>query len=220
MKKVKHNPQPVKPVETIPEPTTTDSETTVETVVQTIAVTPPEKEVVEKTVTVQPIAEDPNAVPTVYGFINKLHRSDFTADTVSGSLHSVLIAMDNYSSRMGSRTPVDESIGAAAQRELLQAFYTALDAVDEVAPICLDAILYHFKYNINGAFSERLIFRFVNIMGVTSDNRNLFEKLCYLFLNISSPAKRRSYIAVTDFNSFTKLLPLTYSARLLRYIQS
>lgn len=177
-------------------------------------------ETVKTAVEVVTVPTEP-VVDTVFSFLNaKYNNMAFSQENVTGVLRIVLNRIESYSQSMGSKTPVTPETIVNNQLSLLQTFLTALDAKGDDSHICLDAICYYFNKNETGAFSERLVFRDINRLGLNSASRSILENLTTLFLNTSNLNKRRVFLSRNPLNRYIANLSPEYAANLVRFLQS
>jgi len=184
-------------------------ETTVEPVV---ADTPP---VVEPVVEPIPEPTPEPVVETVYTYIAARHPE---ITTLSPMVKSIITRLEQYVAAMGPTSPIDADNGSINQRNLYTIFQNAIGATGGEHRVAIDAVLYIINRNRDGAFSDRLVMRFMEVTRLTRDAALAFQSLIHLFTATCNPATRRNALRTIDMRRIVdKLGTVQYQQNLLDF---
>ena len=204
----------------------------------TTAVTPPVVEpIVEAEPAVEPVVEpvvepmvEPVAEPiveapapvvatppveTVYTYLTARHPE---ITTLSPMVVSIITRLEQYVAAMGPTTPVTADDGSINQRNLYTILQNAIGATGGEHRIAMDAVLYIINRNRDGAFSDRLVMRFMEVTRLTRDAALAFQSLLHLFISTCNPATRRAALRTIDMRRIVdKLGAVQYQQNLLDF---
>ena len=179
--------------------------------------TPP----VPEPVVVEPVVEAPAPVvatppvETVYTYLAARHPE---ITTLSPMVVSVITRLEQYVAAMGPTTPVTADDGSINQRNLYTILQNAIGATGGEHRIALDAVLYIINRNRDGAFSDRLVMRFMEVTRLTRDAALAFQSLLHLFISTCNPATRRAALRTIDMRRIVdKLGAVQYQQNLLDF---
>lgn len=207
--------------------TPVDVEPTVEPIVAPVEpeVEPVAEPVVEPTVvepitdTVVVVAAEPEvvtpAVETVYTYLAARHPQ---VTALSPTVLSIITRLEQYVAAMGPTTPINADNGSINQRNLYTILQNAIGATGGEHRIAMDAVLYIIHRNRDGAFSDRLVMRFMEVTRLTRDAALAFQSLLHLFTTTCNPATRRNALRTIDMRRIVdKLGTVQYQQNLLDF---
>lgn len=150
-------------------------------------------------------------------FLQERHEG-FTEDNMTFVLKCIRSEMEDYLTKMGPSTPVNEVVGKTAQMGLNNTIFKALGAKDGEHRIGLDIICWYINRNKHGAFSDRLRSRYVNVMKLAPQQAKVFQDLLMLLTATADPATRRQALRGININNIVNSLGYpVYQRALLDY---
>ena len=99
--------------------------------------------------------------------------------------------MMTYIKGMDVNVPIfDPRVGAQNQVYLFQTFLKALSQTDTDLFMAVDLIVAHIRENAKGAFSSRMVYRFIKNIKRDQEEVQSYLKILEIFILISDPTKR------------------------------
>lgn len=148
--------------------------------------------------TEQPAVVEPAPAPAAAETTQALVQAAESASTrfggVSDSVKVVLSTLEEYVAKMRPGHMVGDREGAIQQQRLYRTLKTAM-ALPDVKDFraAMDAIMETIAQHRNGCFGEYHVYRFVENVQLSSDDRKEFERLMHLLITLA-PAGDRAAI--------------------------
>lgn len=156
--------------------------------------------------TEQPAVVEPTPEPAAAEDTQALVQAAESASTrfggVSDSVKVVLSTLEEYVTKMRPGHMVGERDGAVQQQRLYRTLKTAM-ALPDVKDFraAMDAIMETIAQHRNGCFGEYHVYRFVENVQLSSDDRKEFERLMHLLITLAPAGDRAAILnAQLDLN--------------------
>lgn len=154
----------------------------------------------------QSAVAEPTPAPAVAETTQALVQAAESASTrfggVSDSVKVVLSTLEEYVTKMRPGHMVGDREGAIQQQRLYRTLKTAM-ALPDVKDFraAMDAIMETIAQHRNGCFGEYHVYRFVENVQLSSDDRKEFERLMHLLITLAPAGDRAAILnAQLDLN--------------------
>lgn len=105
---------------------------------------------------------------------------------------TVLFTLQSYMQDMKPGKPLDPTVGATHQANLFRALQQAINTVpDQDFDVVFPVILELFNREAKGVFQEEYVFRFLDVVKLSSDERASFQKVLNMLKLMADPRGRQ-----------------------------
>lgn len=112
------------------------------------------------------------------------------------NIKRVVAVLTEYVKRMSPNSSITETRGGELQATLAELYDLALSLKPELSQIALEIIVSVVKQNANGAFQEKLAFRFANTTPLNKELSLRFQLLTTLFITLANGTKKKDLAKV------------------------
>lgn len=168
----------------------------------------------------EPAPVDPTPEPVApVGFdVPTMLRAKYKAlGALPDVVNQIIRRMDNYVQSMGPRCPITTTEGAIHQRNLYNTYLLALGAGNGDHRLAIEVILMYFFEHRNGALSERMAFRFIDVARLLPEAALSFQRLTHLFIKTADGSSRRAALRSIDMRQVVEKLSAQQQQMLLDY---
>lgn len=126
--------------------------------------------------------------------------------TKSAFITNLENSLAQYTQEMAPNAIQNDESGSRLQYMLYSIFLKALKAPQGEERAALDTVLAAFHNGAQGAFSARLINRFIPNMRIADDERRRFIALIHLFTTTADPKTRKTRLKQVDFRKISEIV--------------